>query len=221
GETALHKAAKANKAEIITRLLDVGADPLISGMGPFGATGTPIHVAAKFGRVASLKALLAAGIDPNLLDPGVGTPLHLALRARRSEAVDLLIAAGAGSVSSKPVDPMIASADPEEGKKIANTCQLCHQMTLEKREDGTPGPVLWNIVGRKKASVEGYEYSQAMASLDGTWSFADLNSLIFDARAYVPGTKMDGVAGISGEKRRAALLRYLRDLSDNPVELPE
>ncbi|MEM7067339.1 MAG: ankyrin repeat domain-containing protein, partial [Pseudomonadota bacterium] len=38
GETALHKAAKANKAEIITRLLDVGADPLISGMGPFGAT---------------------------------------------------------------------------------------------------------------------------------------------------------------------------------------
>ena len=59
-----------------------------------------------------------------------------------------------------------------------------------------------------------------MAALDGTWSFEDLNSLIADARAYIPGTKMDGVAGIRGDDRRAALLRYLRDLADTPIALP-
>lgn len=221
GETALHKAAKSNKVEIVVRLLSAGADPLVSGMGPFGATGTPIHVAAKFGRVESLKALLEAGVNPNLADPVVGTPLHLALRARRTEAVELLRAAGAGSVSAPPVDALIAAADPEEGRKIANTCQLCHRMDFKKREDKTPGPPLWNIVGRPKASVDGFDYSEPMAALGGVWSFADLNSLIADARAYLPGTKMDGVAGISGDERRAALLRYLRDLADDPVALPE
>ena len=221
GETALHKAAKADKVEIVVRLLSAGADPLISGMGPFGATGSPIHVAAKFGRVNSLKALLEAGVDPNLSDPGVGTPLHLALRARRAEAVKLLRAAGAGSVSAPPVDALIAAADPEEGRNIANTCQLCHRMDLKEREGKMQGPPLWNIVGRPKASVDGYNYSEPMAALEGVWSFADLNSLIADARAYVPGTKMDGVAGISGDERRAALLRYLRDLADTPVAVPE
>jgi cytochrome c len=221
GETALHKAAKADHVDVVDKLLAAGADPLVSGMGPFGATGTPLHVAAKFGRVESLQALLDAGIDPNLADPGVGTPLHLALRAGRQQAVALLRAAGAGPVAAPPVDTMIAAADPELGRSIANTCQLCHQMDLQPRPDQVAGPTLWNIVGRPKASVEGYDYSDPMAALDGVWSFADLNSLIVDARLFVPGTKMDGVAGIATAERRAALLRYLRDLADDPVPLPE
>ena len=35
----------------------------------------------------------------------------------------------------------------------------------------------------------------------------------------MPGTKM-GYAGISDEAKRADVIAYLRDLSDNPVPLP-
>lgn len=62
---------------------------------------------------------------------------------------------------------------------------------------------------------------QERLTTDSVWTFEDLNSLIADARAYLPGTKMDGVSGISGDGRRAALLRYLRDLADKPVALPK
>lgn len=220
GETALHKAAKGNHGAVVARPLAAGADPTIDAMGLYGGTGAPIHHAARYGRVESLRALLEGGVDPNLLSASVGTPLHLAMRAEQTEAAALLREHGAGSVKQPPVDHLIAGADAELGRKIANTCQLCHLMDLEPREDAVPGPPLWNVVGRAKASVDGYEYSEAMAALDGVWSFEDLNSLLIDAGAYVPGTKMDGVSGISGDKRRAALLRYLRDLADAPVALP-
>ena len=220
GETALHKAAKANQAKVVQHLLKLGADPLVSAMGPFGSTGTPIHTAAKFGRLDSLKALIEGGVDPNLSDP-VGTPLHLALRARRSAAAELLREAGAGSVSLPPVDALIAAADPEEGRPVANTCQLCHRMTSGAEDSKKPAPPLWNIVGLQKASAEGFAYSEAMMALGGQWTFEDLNSLVADVPAYVPGTKMSDVAGIQGESPREALLRYLRDLADDPVPLPE
>lgn len=126
-----------------------------------------MRYAARYGRIESLAALLSAGVDANLLSASVGTPLHLALRADREEAVALLREHGAAPVKQTPIDDLIAGADIELGRKIANTCQLCHLMDLKPREDSVPGPPLWNIVGRPKASVDGYEYSKALASIGG------------------------------------------------------
>jgi cytochrome c len=52
------------------------------------------------------------------------------------------------------------------------------------------------------------------------WNYDDLNSFLSNPRAFIPGTKMSNLSGIAGEDRRAALIAYLRTLSDNPYPLP-
>ncbi|WP_161594607.1 ankyrin repeat domain-containing protein [Marimonas lutisalis] len=219
-ETALHKAAKANHARAVTLLLKAGADPYVSGHSVFGSTGTPLHAAARLSRLDSLRALLEAGIDPNLPDPGAGPPLHYARLYQRDAAVALLESYGAGPVAAPPIPALIAAADPGKGAEAANSCRFCH--LLKASDDGRPraGPPLWNLLGRPKGAVAGYNYSDAMRAAGGRWTYADLNSYLANPRAFVPGIKMDEVHGVTPPARRAALIRHLRDLSDTPPPLP-
>lgn len=220
-ETALHKAAKGNHAAAVMLLLDAGADPLISGSSVFGPTGTPMHAAARMGRIEALRAFLEAGVDPNLNDPGAGPPLHFAMLYRRWEAVDLLRSYGAAPLPAASIKGLIAEADPVAGAEAANACRICHLM--EPEDDGMPraGPTLWDILGRARGSAAGYDYSDAMANRGGIWSYDDLNSYLANPKGFVPGTKMEGVHGITPAERRATLIRFLRDLSNRPEPLPE
>ena len=47
----------------------------------------------------------------------------------------------------------------------------------------------------------------------------DLSSFLADPRAFVPGSKMEWI-GIKDRERRAAIIAYLRTLSDTPQPLP-
>jgi cytochrome c len=221
GETALHKAAKAGNAEVVAELLAAGADPLISGTGPFGSTGTALHLAAKFGHTDVVRLLLQAGVDPNLNDPSVGPPLHLAIWSGRDDAAEMLRSYGAGPVSAPPIGPLIASADPQDGREIAKGCELCHLMNEAPASVRRMGPPLWGIAGRAKGAYPDYVYSDAMMAADGLWTYDDLNSFLADPKAYLPGTKMIGMERIAQPERRAALIRYLRDLSSAPLPLPD
>lgn len=221
GQTALHQAANTNHAEVVAALLAAGADPLVSGKGPFGSTGTPLHLAAKRGHVESMRVLLEARVDPNLPDPGVGPPLHFAMYYRRQAAVDLLKSFGARPVSADPIDALIVAANPADGKLIAGTCRACHYLDPGEKGKRRIGPVLWDIVGKPKASVTGFKYSQAMKEAGGTWTYSDLNSFLANPRGFVPGTKMSAVQGIMAPERRAALIRFLRDKSETPAPLPQ
>jgi cytochrome c len=165
--------------------------------------------------------LLEAGIDPNLPDEGVGPPLHLAAFYRRVEAVDLLRSYGAVAVVAKPIRKLIAVADPNEGEVIAGTCKICHHLEAAPPQRPLMGPPLWDIVGRPKASIAGFAYSDALKAAGGTWNYDDLNSFLADPRGNLPGTKMTGVFGIRTPERRASLIRYLRDHSAAPAPLLE
>lgn len=221
GETALHKAVKANRTEIVSALLAARADPYISGRGPFGSTGTPLHLAAKSGGIDSLRVLLDAGIDPNLADDGVGPPLHIALYYHRTEAADLLRSRGAGPVVATPIGALVKTADAKKGASIATTCKLCHHLAATPPQRRLSGPPLWDIVGRPKAGVATFAYSDALRAAGGAWTYDDLNSFLANPRGYVPGTKMVGVIGINAPERRADLIRYLRSLSAAPAPLPD
>ena len=93
GWSSLHFAANRNAPELLTLLLETGADP--NAKLPAGG-GTPLHeaVSARV-EVGIVRALLRGGADPNSKEWG-NTPLYLAaLLAEDPEVVRALLDAGA------------------------------------------------------------------------------------------------------------------------------
>jgi cytochrome c len=125
--------------------------------------------------------------------------------------------AAAPADDSAQVVGMIASADPAKGQEVAKKCAVCH--TFGSGEPAKVGPNLYGIVGNKHAHMEGFPYSDAMKKSGGTWGYAELAHYLLNPKAAVPGNKM-AFAGIKKPEDRAALIAYLRTLSDNPVPLP-
>jgi cytochrome c len=128
-------------------------------------------------------------------------------------------APGAGAAVPPPValpafDPAAvvkASADgsAQNGATTFKKCQACHDGT-----QGGPnkvGPNLWGIVGRPKASHEGFNYSEAMKAKGGNWTPEDLAAFVHSPKTFVPGTKML-FPGIADSGELADLLAYLNTL---------
>ena len=217
GATPLYLASGEGHTAVVARLLAAGGDPRRPASGPFGSTGTPIHAAVRYGHLDVVRVLLEAGVDPNLPDDGVGPPLHTALRRGQAAIAELLKSSGARPDRAEPVAGLIVSADSAAGRDTAAACTVCHELTKHP-EQARQGPPLWDIVGRSKAGFAGFEYSASLRKLGGRWSYDDLNSYIANPRSFVPGTKME-FRGIAEPRQRAALIAYLRSLSDEPKPL--
>jgi cytochrome c len=125
---------------------------------------------------------------------------------------------GEAAPAEEPLPVRFASADVGRGANSEKKCQACH--TTGKGEPNRVGPNLWNIVGRPKASHEGFNYSAAMKSQKGNWTPEDLDVYLANPKAMVPGTAMT-FAGIPRGKERADLITFLNTKSDKPVELPK
>src|SRR5262245_8683306 len=126
--------------------------------------------------------------------------------------------AGASKEPEQPIETLLAKASIEKGQNAAKQCQACH--TFEKGGPNRVGPNLWNIVNRPRASESGFNYSAAMKSKGGNWSFEELNKFLTNPRGYIPGTAMT-FAGLTREDQRADVIDYLHTLADNPVPLPK
>ncbi len=117
-----------------------------------------------------------------------------------------------------PIGPKLKDANVAHGKQLfQQQCFTCH--TVDKGGANKVGPNQWNLVGRKKASEEGFSYSSALKEKGGEWTYEDLNHMIFKPQAFVKGTKM-AFAGLPKEQDRADLIAYLRTMNDNPPPLP-
>ncbi|MFD0917045.1 c-type cytochrome [Pseudahrensia aquimaris] len=119
-----------------------------------------------------------------------------------------------------PVAPLLASADISKGESVAKKCAACHNFN----EGGANkvGPALWDIVNKQMASAEGFSYSGALKEYgaDKVWSYDSLNKFLLKPKAYIKGTSM-GFAGIKKVEDRAALIAYMRSLSNDPAPLPD
>jgi cytochrome c len=117
-----------------------------------------------------------------------------------------------------PIAPLLAGANVEAGKAIfMKQCFTCH--TIDKGGPNKVGPNQWGIVGRKKASHEGFSYSSALQAKGGDWTYEDIDHMIFKPTAYVKGTKM-AFAGLPKAQDRADVIAYLRTMADSPKPLP-
>lgn len=116
-----------------------------------------------------------------------------------------------------PIAPLLASADVAAGKKAANKCKACHDLTNAKKNK--LGPPLWDIVDANKHAIGGYKYSKGMLAMGGKWSYEDLNKFLANPKGFVKGTKMV-FAGVKKPKDRANLIAFLRSLSESPKPMP-
>jgi len=124
----------------------------------------------------------------------------------------------ATKATEEPIENFLASASVEHGAQVAKQCAICHN--FQESQGPKVGPDLYDVVGRKIASVAGFNYSTALKGVTGTWTFDELNKWLADPRAMVPGTAMT-FAGLQNEKQRADVIAYLDSLSKNPVPLPK
>jgi cytochrome c len=83
------------------------------------------------------------------------------------------------------------------------------------------GPNLYGVVGRKIASVEGFNYTPAMKAHAGEeWNYAHLDALIHKPAEFAPGTMM-AFPGLPDANQRAEVIAFLRTKADTPYPLPE
>jgi len=125
-----------------------------------------------------------------------------------------------GAVADAGVDsvmPLLSTADAAKGKKLAVRCRACHD--FKKGGKNKLGPPLWNVVGKAKATQEGFKYSKALAAVGGEWTYEALSAWLENPKKFVPGTKML-FPGLKKKEDRADLIAYLRSLSDEPLALP-
>ena len=110
--------------------------------------------------------------------------------------------------AEKEVDiaQMIKNADINKGARIFKKCMACH--TAVKGAGNKTGPNLFGVVGRKRASIADFSYSDAMKNKGGTWDYESINQFITSPRDYVKGTKM-AFAGLKKAEDRANVIAYL------------
>ncbi|MPZ39151.1 MAG: c-type cytochrome [Rhizobiales bacterium] len=109
-------------------------------------------------------------------------------------------------LAGAPEDPLAAYAgDP--GAEIYRACVACH--TLNGNEGVRAGPTLAGLFGRKIATLPGYNFSDALKTMDIVWTPETVSKLFeVGPNEYTPGTKMPEQR-IGSPEDRAALVRFL------------
>jgi hypothetical protein len=136
GRTALYQAARDGNDEIVSLLLEAGANVDLENDTRFART--PLAAAIRKSQRSTMTLLLDAGANPNFQDTALNTPLHIAAEGcgDYGEMVRMLLAAG---------------ADPS----IANKRGYTAQGRLERNKNSGFLPILKRELKRHSESVAG------------------------------------------------------------------
>ncbi len=147
-----------------------------------------------------------------LIDPAMPEKPHIAIAEPQA-------ATAAVAAVEPPISVLLVSADAKAGEGLVKGqgCVACH--SFNKDGKAGIGPNLYGVVGGPHGHMQGYEYSAALKSKTGPWTFAALSQWLAKPSAYAPGTKMS-YAGLADPKKRADIIEYLRTDADNPEPKP-
>ncbi len=97
------------------------------------------------------------------------------------------------------------TGDAAAGENVYGKCRACH--LLEEGRNAM-GPSLFGVIGRKAGSIEDFNYSEANANNDITWTPEVLFDYLRSPGDYMPGTRM-AFPGIKDAQDRADLVAFL------------
>lgn len=96
------------------------------------------------------------------------------------------------------------------GEALYNrTCIACHSPDTDR-----VGPRHRDVVGRRIASIAGYDYTPALRRLRGNWTPARLDAWLANPQALARGTTMTFY--LEGAGDRADMIAYLATLGAHP-----
>lgn len=97
--------------------------------------------------------------------------------------------------------------DDSRGAEVYRACAVCH--ALAPGDHSRAGPSLHGIFGRPIASVEGYDFSPALQSLDIVWTPRTVSELFeVGPEVYTPGSRMPDQR-VADPADREALVDFL------------
>ena len=112
-----------------------------------------------------------------------------------------------GSIASGGVEDPLAAYAGDPGAQVFRACIACH--TLEADQGDRAGPTLHGILGRRIATLPGYNFSEALNHLDIVWTPETVAKLFEIGPAhYTLGTKMPEQR-IGAPEDRDALVKFL------------
>jgi cytochrome c len=111
-----------------------------------------------------------------------------------------------------PDDPLVAYAG-DRGAEIYKACIACHTLTPD--EGNRAGPTLHGIIGRRIATLPGYDFSPALRQMNIVWNRETIAELFKKGpQSYTPGTKMpEQIIGSTDD--RQALVDFLEKATSN------
>ena len=126
---------------------------------------------------------------------------------------------GEGKAKGGPdIAALLAAGNAAHGADVSKKCAICH--TFDKGGPNLIGPNLYGVIGRKVASHEGYEYSDALQSQGRHLGLRHDGSHDRESQR-VRAWHQDGAVPRPDAKERADVILFLREKSDSPPPLPE
>jgi len=127
------------------------------------------------------------------------------MKRRSSLAIAIVLLAGMGLTSSPA-----RSQDASKGEVVFKRCRACH--AIGPAAANKAGPALTGIVGRKAASVPGFNYSEAMneAARNGlVWTEPKLAQYLESPDTFLPQGVM-AFAGVKDPGELRDLIAFLK-----------
>lgn len=136
-----------------------------------------------------------------------------------------MIGAVTGAILAMPATAQEAG-DAANGEKEYRKCRACHMIQDADGTDivkgGATGPNLWNVIGRKVASVEGFRYGEGILEAvemnpDLVWTEAEMVAYVTDPNAWLLEKTGDAAAKTKMTfklpRNQADLAAYLTSVS--------